>query len=546
MPDPPTFPQRIGNWWLQECLGSGYSGSIFKAVNVHTRQIVALKIQHVDAECPTNRFERGFYPSLQGGKGMPTLWASGVEGPYDYLAIDLLGASLDSLFRKSGRDVMDLRSVCCIAQQVISRLEFMHGRGILHRDIQLGNCVIGLPPNDRTIYMIDFGFSKRYIDPRTNRHIPDSKVKRDFIGNYWFTSVGVHCRGKVPSRRDDMEAVALMLIHLLTPRGLSWTRNGVPKTDAAHDRLIREKRDARPEDLCRGLPPVFEEFLRYCRRLKFADCPDYDYWKEEFAALAEEHGYPASDEFIWPPPQPEPVVRAQTKPAPGKVNDLEKLLHDLVGLHVQEEGGGQRQVLGARNLNENQQKGGPPDAENVRKGARTDPDGVIVISSDDENDSQKAPAAIRLPKATHLAQIARTIPDATNNVALAKAVREFLDVLQSSRSRTLTKEGFAVLDALYKQLADPSVYIVPLRTSKSRGDNTNTSAENTHLDARRAKMNKLFALRRDVQQAKDNKTLAKLVAEFGAVIDRSNGRTVTKDAFGFLEGLATRLRALQA
>jgi casein kinase 1 len=44
--------------------------------------------------------------------------------------------------------------------------------------------------------MIDFGFSKIYIDPETKRHIPDSKVKRDFLGNYWFTSIGVHCKGK--------------------------------------------------------------------------------------------------------------------------------------------------------------------------------------------------------------------------------------------------------------------------------------------------------------------------------------------------------------
>jgi len=34
--------------------------------------------------------------------------------------------------------------------------------------------------------MIDFGFSKKYISQ--GRHIPDSKAKRDFIGNYWFRS----------------------------------------------------------------------------------------------------------------------------------------------------------------------------------------------------------------------------------------------------------------------------------------------------------------------------------------------------------------------
>lgn len=104
-----------------------------------------------------------------------------------------------------------------------------------------------------------------------------------------------------------MEALALMLIHLLTPRGLSWTRNGVPKTDAAHEQLKLEKKNALPEDLCRGLPPEFEEFLRYCRRLNFTDKPDYARWIEEFKSLAVESGFPEEDDFIWPPP--EPIVR---------------------------------------------------------------------------------------------------------------------------------------------------------------------------------------------------------------------------------------------
>lgn len=137
-------PDRIGNWILEETLGSGYSGernccieslhvhssqlltflgSIWRAVNPFTGQVAALKVQDVDHECPTNRYERFFYPSLQGGKGMPTLWASGVEGTLDYLVIDLLGPSLDNLYRKNGR-IMDLRSTICIAMQVVSRTFF--------------------------------------------------------------------------------------------------------------------------------------------------------------------------------------------------------------------------------------------------------------------------------------------------------------------------------------------------------------------------------------------------------------------------------------
>ena len=56
---------------------------------------------------------------LQSGKGMPMLYASGVHGKWDYLAIDLLGPSLDKLYRSSGKDTMDLRSVCCIAMQLV-------------------------------------------------------------------------------------------------------------------------------------------------------------------------------------------------------------------------------------------------------------------------------------------------------------------------------------------------------------------------------------------------------------------------------------------
>jgi casein kinase 1 len=95
-----------------------------------------------------------------------------------------------------------------------------------------------------------------------------------------------------------------MLIHLLTPGGLSWTRNGVPKDNVEHDRLKRIKLTARPEDICRGMPDEFEEFLRYCRKLKFAETPDYGHWIDEFRGLAKSHGFPESDALVWPPPPP--------------------------------------------------------------------------------------------------------------------------------------------------------------------------------------------------------------------------------------------------
>ncbi|KDQ62390.1 hypothetical protein JAAARDRAFT_149241 [Jaapia argillacea MUCL 33604] len=566
----PVFPHRIGNWLLGEALGAGFSGSIFRATNIYTNQVVALKIQPIDSDCPTNRYERHIYPALQGGVGMPTLWASGVEGPWDYLVIDFLGASLDSLFRKSGKQMMDLRSVCSIAIQVISRLEFMHSRGVLHRDIQLGNCVIGQPPFEKVIYMIDFGFSKRYIDPHTKRHIPDSNAKRDFIGNYWFSSVAVHCRGKVPSRRDDLEAAALMFIHMLTPCGLPWTRNGVPKTDAAHEKLKRAKKAARPEDLCRGMPAEFEEFLRYCRRLQFAECPDYGRWIDEFKALAVENGFPNSAEFVWPPPEPRvqqlrPAVLPQrlltpqplpASPRPRQNQDgenMEKVLNDLANLRLDA-----RPVLGDRKnvqdaVRQAKDDAAKDDAAKDETAKKTPPpaDEVIVISSSDASD-RRPPAFDRLPKARQLLELTADVLKAAENRELARLVADFVGVLKAHTSRTLTKEGFSFLDALHKQLADPSVFLVPLRTSRNRngrnsanGNQQGGDGEEEAPEPRHVKMNKLGALKRDVGVARNNREVAKMVVEFGAITNRSSGRTLTKDGLAFLEGVAMRLKDLQ-
>ncbi|KAF5382612.1 hypothetical protein D9615_002968 [Tricholomella constricta] len=501
----PPFPQSIGNWWLGRNLGSGYSGSIFKAQHIHTKQIVALKVQHVDHECPTNRYERGLYPHLQGGVGMPTLWAAGIEGCWDYLAIDLLGASLDQLTRTMGgpAEPLDLGSVCCIAMQMIARLELMHGRGVLHRDIQLGNTVVGQYPNDKTLYMIDFGFSKLYIDPQTRRHIPDSKAKRSFI---------------VPSRRDDLEASALMFIHLLTPRGLAWTRNGVPKTDAAETHLKEQKRSARPEDLCRNLPVEFEEFLRYCRSLKFAEQPDYQRWIEEFRALKIEEGYGPSDKFIWPPPAPHKPEAGHTPRRtriPGLVRPdaMAGILNDLTNLDLART----NVVLGeCKNLNEAAGRDSTATME------------VIELSSDSDTGTRERTLAT---KAQRLTKLAAKVPSATDNVALSGLVREFIEVMKSNSGRTLTKEGFFFLDALYEQLADPSDFTTPLRWESCSDDlKFRTSRQQLQAEKEPAhiKLGVVARLKNEVGTARSKEELAAMVAGFGKVTNRSTGRTITK------------------
>ncbi|THH04513.1 hypothetical protein EW145_g5469 [Phellinidium pouzarii] len=560
-------PARIDNWILEYNLGSGYSGSIWRAHNPFTNQIAAIKVQDVDHECPTNRYERNFYPSLQGGLGMPTLWASGVHGEYDYLVIDLLGPSLDNLYRKNGKS-MDLRSTICIAMQVISRLEFMHSRGILHRDIQLGNCVIGRGKNERLIYMIDFGFSKRYIDPHTRKHIPDSRVKRDFIGNYWFSSVNVHCR--VPSRRDDMEALALMLIHVMIDDGLPWTRNGIPKNNKQQDVIIRQKLGTSPDELCRGLPPVFEEFLRYCRRLRFFDRPNYRQWKERFADLAREKGYVESDggvndELAWPPKPEEMLIspkrrartakRSPSQKAGGEVA-IEDILAEIAKMRLDNNriptkekpiADTSRSYTLEKDKASKSKSGAARGTEGSDKSKQLAQTNIIVISSDDESEPSSRQLG-RTIKQAAMRQLTRKARRAYENAELAQLVREFVKTMQANRSKFFTKEAFDFLSALGKQLENPSVFVLP--DSQAPAGDRNLAATNGSQKRLRQrplptpKVETVKDLRLRLQNAPfvlENAQLAKMIADFSAAIRASSGKTINNDGFVFLDSVAARL-----
>ncbi|KAH9046176.1 hypothetical protein EDB84DRAFT_1575990 [Lactarius hengduanensis] len=286
---------------------------------------------------------------------------------------------------------------------------------------------------------------------------------------------GVIPDGQSPQNLESLNEVITNLgaiveaCQVLTPGGLLWTRNGVPRDEVAHDRLKREKRAALPEDLARGLPEEFEEFLRYCRSLSFAQKPDYAYWRERFRDLAKDLGYKDIDRFIWPPP---PVPLA---------------------------------------------------AE-------------VVVVSDGESSGEYGPVH-RHNKAARITKLTQ----AADNRVLARLMEDFVKVLRNSNSRTLTREGFGFLDALHKQLADPSMFIVPPRSSKTRSSRSQRDQESAAAaeDAPYEDHSRLYGLCASLEKAQDNKTVAGLVVEFGALIDRTAGRKLTKEAF--LEIVADRL-----
>ncbi|KAF2533416.1 hypothetical protein F2Q70_00029157 [Brassica cretica] len=95
----------------------------------------------------------------------------GVEGDHSVLVMDLLGPSLEDLFGYCNMK-FTLKTVLMLADQMINRLEFIHSKSYLHRDVKPDNFLMGLGRRANQVYIIDFGLAKKYRDSSTHRHIP--------------------------------------------------------------------------------------------------------------------------------------------------------------------------------------------------------------------------------------------------------------------------------------------------------------------------------------------------------------------------------------
>ena len=75
--------------------------------------------------------------------GIPAIKWFGKEGGFRILVMDLMGLSLEDLFTFCGNQ-FSLKTVLMIADQMITRLEFMHSRSYIHRDVKPDNFLIGV------------------------------------------------------------------------------------------------------------------------------------------------------------------------------------------------------------------------------------------------------------------------------------------------------------------------------------------------------------------------------------------------------------------
>ncbi|XP_047317427.1 casein kinase 1-like protein 10 [Impatiens glandulifera] len=284
-----------GKFKLGRKIGSGSFGELYIAVNVQTGEEVAVKMESVKTRHPQLHYESKLYMLLQGATGIPHLKWYGVEGEHNAMVIDLLGPSLEDLFNYCNRK-FTLKTVLMLADQLINRVEYMHSRGFLHRDIKPDNFLMGLGRKANQVYAIDFGLAKKFRDLQTHKHIP-YRENKNLTGTARYASVNTHL-GIEQSRRDDLESLGYVLMYFL--RGsLPWQGLKAGTKKQKYDNISEKKMVTPVEVLCKSYPSEFISYFHYCRSLRFDDKPDYSYLKRLFRDLFIREGYQFDYVFDW-------------------------------------------------------------------------------------------------------------------------------------------------------------------------------------------------------------------------------------------------------
>lgn len=173
-----------GRFELQQFLGSGAVGSVYRAKDRTNGQSAALKIWNASGldEQTLGRFQREAgalttlcHPNIVG------VSAWGLVDDLPFVAMEYLeGDTLESLL--SSRQPLDTELALDVARQMLSALAYAHGLGVVHRDLKPDNVLVmrQRPPersdrvsmrsseaSTRQIKLLDFGLAK-FLSPEAD------------------------------------------------------------------------------------------------------------------------------------------------------------------------------------------------------------------------------------------------------------------------------------------------------------------------------------------------------------------------------------------
>ncbi|KAL8690989.1 MAG: hypothetical protein Q9224_004275 [Gallowayella concinna] len=282
-----------------------------QGTSLQTGEEVAIKLEHVTIDPSLLESEFEAYQSLAGGPGIPRVYALEWECEYRAMIFDLLGPSLEDLFNFCGRK-FSLKTVLMLVDQLIDRLDYIHSRNMIHRDIKPDNFLMGVRKLGNQVYLTDLGL---VTEPRDgpSEAANDPTWKPILIGTARFASINGHLgvgmcislsvslrllTNAVQSFRDDLESLGYMLVYFISGT-LPWAGLKVANKEEKSEMILKHKKTIRTHDLCEGLPEEFVAYFDYIRSLPFNEKPDYSFLRKSFHDLFTREGFEYDNVYDW-------------------------------------------------------------------------------------------------------------------------------------------------------------------------------------------------------------------------------------------------------
>ncbi|KAH0478263.1 MAG: uncharacterized protein KVP18_002248 [Porospora cf. gigantea A] len=265
------IPSSVDDRWrVGRRLGAGSFGEIYAGEAVDPRIVparVAIKFEAATARHRQLLTEAKVYKLMRREPDFGRVHWFGHSVNHQILVMDLHGKSLEHYFKSC--DGLSLTTSCMLTLQMIQRLETLHAKGVIHRDVKPENFLL----QGCRVVLIDFGLAKRFKSAK-GLHIP-FRTGLTLTGTARYASLNAH-EGHEQCRRDDLESALLCLIYFVRKR-LPWQQLVASTKEEKYAQIRKAKRAITMEELCKGLPSALLQACIYVRGLGFTERPDYQY-----------------------------------------------------------------------------------------------------------------------------------------------------------------------------------------------------------------------------------------------------------------------------
>ncbi|NXW94186.1 TTBK2 kinase, partial [Alopecoenas beccarii] len=271
-------------------IGGGGFGEIYDALDLLTRENVALKVESAQQPKQVLKMEVAVLKKLQGKDHVCRFIGCGRNDRFNYVVMQLQGRNLADLRRSQSRGTFTISTTLRLGKQILESIESIHSVGFLHRDIKPSNFAMGrFPSTCRKCFMLDFGLARQFTNSCGDVRPP--RAVAGFRGTVRYASINAH-RNREMGRHDDLWSLFYMLVEFVVGQ-LPWRKI----KDKEQVGSIKERYEHRL--MLKHLPQEFNVFLDHISNLDYFTKPDYQLLMSVFDNSMKTFGVIESDPFDW-------------------------------------------------------------------------------------------------------------------------------------------------------------------------------------------------------------------------------------------------------